>query len=145
MQVKLIKCKVSSSIFTSPTKIFTSNIVKKINVIFILFTFKAAKLTTNTFHKNKLKLDDVRFFIFTSSFSIQALRKMCWCVWKASCEYLCRIYLTNLQTDCCHVQKIKWLVMSCMCFAESGGQGGIRSRAQADRIVKILHKGHPGC
>ncbi len=33
----------------------------------------------------------------------------------------------------------------CVCFAEIGGQGGIRSRAQADRIVEILHKGHPGC
>jgi len=37
MQVKLIKCKVSSSIFTSPTKIFTSNIVKKNSMLFLYY------------------------------------------------------------------------------------------------------------
>ncbi len=35
-------------------------------------------------------------FFTKSFFSFQALRKMGWSVWKASSEYLYRIYLTNL-------------------------------------------------
>lgn len=65
-------------------------------------------------------------------FSFQALRKMCWCVWKASCEYLCRIFLTNLPTNCCHFHKIMSNMLQHLCVLQK-----VEDRVASDQELKL--------